>query len=870
MLGLIYSGLLLLVLGGLLGGLMAWRTRERVARLERTVKHLQQRLEQPGVSTAGATDASREFAPTAQAASKSRENIPDKQTQQATGEQPPKSSTIGQLIAQFRANWMIWLGGLCIALAGIFLVKYSIDAGLLGPSARIVFACALGVGLHAIAEWLRRRTGESHPSFAALAGGASITLYAAMLAALHLYELLAPGTVFLLLAFIALATMAMALLHGPVLAIIGLLGAYTVPILVANEEGDIVSALIYVSIISAAALLLLRQVYRPWLWYGVLAGALGWWLISFGSLEAETVRGYYLAVLAYGLLAIPCKDWLLADSSVAHPASGPVRLAILRSNTISVSLLALSVLLVIGAAAISIAHDGFSRAALWYWAPLVAITLLATRAHPALAALPWVSLISQWFAWLYSVLEFSHGQWQLQALASDVGRDFLWFAFAMSVLYSGTTLWLGRGQPYDNLRGSMVALAPVCWLALAYLLVTDLSGIWQWSLVSLALGLVYAILSQRRLSHSPQGPDAIWLILAAHLAYTLAVAMFFREATLTLALAAQLISLAWLTRRFDVNNLDWLVKGVLALIVTRLTLNPWLLSYPTDLHWSLWTYGGAAACTLAASRMTEPASRLKPWLEAVALQLFVLFVAAETRYQLYDGEIFRPEYSLTEAAINTALWAGLGLVYFYRAQISEYLNPLYTRLSQVLMAMAMLNYLLVLTALNPLWDAGDSVGQRPIANLLLLAYGVPPAIALLASRIPGLSYRRIAALVAAAGGLIFVSLEIRHLWQGRLDIDLPTSEGELYTYSAVWLVLAVAAILIASRRRMTTAYKGGMALLMVVIAKLFLVDMAGLEGLLRVASFMGLGLSLLALAYLYQRISTGNENPPGESRSGGA
>jgi uncharacterized membrane protein len=51
-----------------------------------------------------------------------------------------------------------------------------------------------------------------------------------------------------------------------------------------------------------------------------------------------------------------------------------------------------------------------------------------------------------------------------------------------------------------------------------------------------------------------------------------------------------------------------------------------------------------------------------------------------------------------------------------------------------------------------------------------------------------------------------------------------------------------------------------MALLMVVIAKIFLIDMDDLEGLLRVASFMGLGLSLLGLAYLHQRISRAKED----------
>lgn len=46
-----------------------------------------------------------------------------------------------------------------------------------------------------------------------------------------------------------------------------------------------------------------------------------------------------------------------------------------------------------------------------------------------------------------------------------------------------------------------------------------------------------------------------------------------------------------------------------------------------------------------------------------------------------------------------------------------------------------------------------------------------------------------------------------------------------------------------------------MGLLVFVIGKIFLVDMAGLDGLWRVASFMGLGLSLLALAWLHQRVA---------------
>src|SRR5690606_37335160 len=35
-------------------------------------------------------------------------------------------------------RWAVWIGGIALALGGIFLVRYSIEAGLLGPGARII------------------------------------------------------------------------------------------------------------------------------------------------------------------------------------------------------------------------------------------------------------------------------------------------------------------------------------------------------------------------------------------------------------------------------------------------------------------------------------------------------------------------------------------------------------------------------------------------------------------------------------------------------------------------------------------------------------------------------------------------------------
>jgi uncharacterized membrane protein len=74
----------------------------------------------------------------------------------------------------------------------------------------------------------------------------------------------------------------------------------------------------------------------------------------------------------------------------------------------------------------------------------------------------------------------------------------------------------------------------------------------------------------------------------------------------------------------------------------------------------------------------------------------------------------------------------------------------------------------------------------------------------------------------------------------------------LYTYSVVWLLMAVGTMLLGTLRGHKALYRGGLALLALVILKIFFVDMAGLTGLLRALSFMGLGLSLLGLAFVHQ------------------
>ena len=58
---------------------------------------------------------------------------------------------------RFGASWVVWIGGLALALGGIFLVQYSIEAGLIGPKVRIFLGGLLATALIAAGEWTRRR-----------------------------------------------------------------------------------------------------------------------------------------------------------------------------------------------------------------------------------------------------------------------------------------------------------------------------------------------------------------------------------------------------------------------------------------------------------------------------------------------------------------------------------------------------------------------------------------------------------------------------------------------------------------------------------------------------------------------------------------
>src|SRR5690606_68301 len=193
----------------------------------------------------------------------------------------------------------------------------------------------------------------------------------------------------------------------------------------------------------------------------------------------------------------------------------------------------------------------------------------------------------------------------------------------------------------DGIRGFHVTGVQTCalpifiWLLLGWLLLVpagEASG--AWALVSLFAGGVYGALAWRLEQRSEWRAGLVWALLAAHASYSLAVVMWLQEASLTLALAAQFVSLVWLARRYQASELYWLLKLVLAVVVARLTFNPWLDNYQAASHWTLLTYVGAAGFAVAATWLAGRSGAIRPWLEGASLHLVVLFMGVALRFAL--------------------------------------------------------------------------------------------------------------------------------------------------------------------------------------------------------------------------------------------
>ena len=81
--------------------------------------------------------------------------------------------------------------------------------------------------------------------------------------------------------------------------------------------------------------------------------------------------------------------------------------------------------------------------------------------------------------------------------------------------------------------------------------------------------------------------------------------------------------------------------------------------------------------------------------------------------------------------------------------------------------------------------------------------------------------------------------------------DAIFTNAEIYTYSVIWLIYSASLMLLGIIRNINILRQISLAFMLIIAAKVFLYDASELSGLWRVASFLGLGLSLIGISWLY-------------------
>ncbi len=219
------------------------------------------------------------------------------------------------------------------------------------------------------------------------------------------------------------------------------------------------------------------------------------------------------------------------------------------------------------------------------------------------------------------------------------------------------------------------------------------------------------------------------------------------------------------------------------------------------------------------------------------------------------GSLDSVHYSLLEQSLQSIAWLSIGTVLAIRHQRRSSVLTLYG--SRVLLGLAALHIVFVqLYYSNPVLMQ-EFVGDYPVVNTLFLAYAVPAAFAFFLAirfqhQIPAWP-----ALTSAILGFILVfaylSMEVRRAYQGPLLSGFSPTDTEVYTYSLVWLVYALVLLGIGIAAKSKLPRYVSLAVLLITVLKAFLFDMADLSGLLRVSTFLILGLTLIGIGYLYQR-----------------
>jgi uncharacterized membrane protein len=787
----------------------------------------------------------------------------------ASVEAKPPAAPPKNLEEALTSRWLVWLGALAIALAGTFLVRYAIAHSLLPPTARCTLGFLIGIGLTIGGEWLRQRpleraiaTIRSNQVPPALTAAGLFSAFASVYAAYALYKLLPPPVAFVGLACVALLGIGLSLLQGRSVALMGLFGAFAAPALVQTNDPSAWTLFTYLLVVEAACLAVAHS--KTWWWFALttLAGATIWpflWLLGSHWRQLDILPlGLYLLLSVCGYIAL---DW-----NVPQPEGEQDWLKELKNLTAPHWVVWGAAAAIAFVLLVVVASTAYSRTGLVFAWLIAALYLFVGRRHAIFDSLPVIAAVLVLAiaatmpvpTSMVVVPSFHRGPLVPLELHFFAGAC---VAFGALFAIAGFVALWGAKRP--ALWAALSAAMPILILVIAYHRIVDFGVDYAWAAIAIALGAVNLFAAERvERYREARGLELTLGFYAAAIValISLAAAMSVREAWLTVALSIQLPALASINARIRTRSLQ-VIGGIVACIVlTRLVFNYNILNYPLGssfaANWVIYGYGIPALSFLWAAHRFRAlnAEGVVALLDAGGVAFCVLLVSLEIRLFI-AGSLAASHYGLLEQSLQSITWLSVGsaLAVHYRQERRQV--SFYGAMVLLGVAAAQIVVLQILFC-NP-FVTGDPVGTWPVVNVLFLAYAIPALFAFrfaaALAKTQWLSFSRYAEI--AGFGLVFLYLsgEVTRAFEGSVFGLVHRSSAELYTYSLVWLVYAIVLLVLGIVLARSMLRYASLAVLVVTALKVFLIDMSGLTDLYRVASFLGLGLSLVGIGFIYQR-----------------
>jgi uncharacterized membrane protein len=266
----------------------------------------------------------------------------------------------------------------------------------------------------------------------------------------------------------------------------------------------------------------------------------------------------------------------------------------------------------------------------------------------------------------------------------------------------------------------------------------------------------------------------------------------------------------------------------------------------------------AAAAALAAWLLGRKQAEIARVAATAGALAAVAYFVVEVRHLLHGPNVHWSQgFTLAEGGIYaTAAFAVAATLAWLRDRMAlETLTPISVASEAVGIAVAIGGPGL---GVNPLLVSVPLAGSLIFDNALI-GFAIPAAAAAFAAWLLG-SARREAALAAGAiailGALAWLAIELRRAFQGPLVwIGAgPTGDAEWYAYSVLLVLFAVALLALGFLLKNRDLRLTSSAVMLAAAAKVFLLDMAGLEGIWRALSFIGLGLVTMGIGLFYQRL----------------